>query len=156
MPMKVKKIMIINFINNTSESIDNFKNILERIATKTEVNLTLTQNFEIAVIFCENAEIKSLNFEFRGINQPTDVLSFQHDFQFEMLEDELGDIFINLDFAELQAEKYQHSLKREVGFLFVHGLLHLLGYDHKTASEEAEMFALQDNILEGIISREKV
>ena len=65
----------------------------------------------------------------------------------------LGDIFINVEAVVSQAKQYQHSEKREIGFHFLHGLLHLLGYDHQDLKQEKAMFALQDKILEGIVKR---
>ena len=74
---------------------------------------------------------------------------------YEMMEDdnELGDIFINVEAIRNQAKEYGHSLRREVCFLFTHGLLHLLGYDHMEEDEEKEMFALQDVILDEIVPK---
>ena len=66
---------------------------------------------------------------------------------------DLGDLFINIDYARRQAREYGHSEAREFGFLFTHGLLHCLGYDHMTPEEEKEMFALQDRILDPLVSR---
>jgi probable rRNA maturation factor len=66
---------------------------------------------------------------------------------------DLGDIFINIDYARRQAKEYGHSEKREICFLFTHGLLHCLGYDHMTEKDEKEMFGLQDRILDPIVSR---
>ena len=68
-------------------------------------------------------------------------------------EKDLGDLFINIDYARKQAREYGHSEKRELGFLFTHGLLHCLGYDHMNPEDEKKMFALQDRILDPIISR---
>ena len=62
----------------------------------------------------------------------------------------LGDIFISIDHAKMQAEEYGHSLKREMCFLFTHGLLHLLGFDHMEAEDEKEMIAMQKAILEAL------
>jgi probable rRNA maturation factor len=88
------------------------------------------------------------------VDRPTDVLSFplwEPDEEWVIDEEEervaLGDIVISLPKAKEQAEAYGHSLNREVGFLAVHGFLHLLGYDHETKEEEKEMFAKQEEIL---------
>jgi probable rRNA maturation factor len=116
---------------------------------------------EVALTFVDDARIHELNREYRGIDRPTDVLSFamqegdEPDIVFDGLEDGesdpfsgmLGDIVISLERAKAQSEEYGHSLEREIGFLFVHGFLHLLGYDHQTAEEEAVMFAKQEEIL---------
>ena len=92
-----------------------------------------------------------------GIDRPTDVISFAiRDGLEDFIPDEekdLGDLFINIDYARKQAREYGHSEKRELGFLFTHGLLHCLGYDHMNPEDEKKMFALQDRILDPIISR---
>lgn len=69
-------------------------------------------------------------------------------------EAELGDIFINVQAVKTQAEEYGHSQHREVCFLFTHGLLHLLGYDHMEEADEKVMFSLQDEILDELVKRE--
>lgn len=91
---------------------------------------------EISVSFVDDAQIKELNAEYRNIDKPTDVLSFPlgeegvYDLNNETNAYMLGDIVISLETATLQAEVYGHSLEREIGFLTVHSMLHLLGYDH--------------------------
>ena len=96
---------------------------------------------EISIAFVNNEKIKELNNKFRNINEVTDVLSFPMD------EEILGDIIISAERALSQSKDYGHSFKREICFLFVHGLLHLLGYDHLSKEEEKEMFSLQEKIL---------
>ena len=112
---------------------------------------------EVSVSFTDNAGIHELNKKFRGIDRPTDVLSFPlFDYTGESEEppvDELmgmlGDIVISLEQAALQAEEYGHSFEREVAFLTVHSMLHLLGYDHETGEEdEADMRRCQSEIME--------
>ena len=95
--------------------------------------------------------IKRINREYRNIDKVTDVISFAlldsgEDAEYED-EIELGDIFINRDRVYAQAAEYGHSTKREFVFLFVHGLLHLLGYDHMEKEDERKMFALQKKIV---------
>jgi len=112
-------------------------------------------DWEMGITFMNNAEIQALNLQYREQDKPTDVLSFA-------FEDEesgvqypagagapqiLGEIFISVERAREQAETYGHQFGRELTFLALHGFLHLLGYDHKTAGEEAEMFGLQKKIL---------
>lgn len=118
---------------------------------------------EVALTFVDDEEIQALNKAYREKDKPTDVLSFpqweDNDDEMTIVYDEddapeedaemIGDIVISLQTAKRQAEEFGHSLEREVCFLFVHGFLHLLGYDHEEGdAEEAEMFAKQDQILQ--------
>ncbi|WP_281888210.1 rRNA maturation RNase YbeY [Paenibacillus sp. YYML68] len=149
---------------------------------------------EVALSFVDDAAIQELNMQYRGLDKPTDVLSFsmmemgedeiaiiygdeefdEEEFEFieveggadgktgstgsdendELEDDEegeeepLGDIIISVERAAAQAEEYGHSLERELGFLFVHGFLHLIGYDHQNEDEEKRMFAKQEAILQ--------
>ncbi|MHA6483733.1 rRNA maturation RNase YbeY [Paenibacillus sp. strain BS8-2] len=119
---------------------------------------------EVALTFIDDEGIHTLNRDYRGIDRPTDVLSFamqedgtdELDIIFEVddenekdpLSGMLGDIIISVDRAKLQSEEYGHSLEREIGFLFVHGFLHLIGYDHQDDASEAEMTAKQETILQ--------
>lgn len=109
---------------------------------------------EISVTFVNDEEIQELNRTYRDKNQPTDVLSFPmyeaDQVEIETFEDEpllLGDIIISVPKAKEQAEEYNHSFERELGFLLVHGFLHLLGYDHGDEGAEKEMFSRQEEIL---------
>jgi len=104
---------------------------------------------EVSLVFVSNAAIRKLNSTWRDKNAPTDVLSFP-------LNDiappggmpwELGEIFISTEKALEQAKTFGHSVDRELAFLTVHGLLHLLGFDHETPEEEKAMFARQSKIL---------
>lgn len=118
-------------------------------------------NFEISVMFVDDEEIRTLNKLHRNIDRSTDVLSFpmfEYDENGEIIEEYadfnkngellLGDIVISLEHAEAQALEYGHSFLREVGFLTVHSMLHLFGYDHMTKEDEEEMFSYQAEILE--------
>lgn len=110
----------------------------------------------LSVSFIDNDEIQTINKEYRQIDKPTDVISFAFldnmSNKEEMLQSEdvvvLGEIYISIPKAIEQATQYSHSLHRELSFLFVHGLLHLLGYDHIEKEDEVIMFELQDKILE--------
>jgi len=126
--------------------------------------LNLGENFEVSVTIVDDNKIQEINREYRFIDKATDVISFAIEdndeedfavfFDSEFMEEEvqiprlLGDLFISIDKAENQAEAFGHSLERELGFLTVHGFLHLNGYDHQTEAEEKEMFSLQEEILE--------
>jgi probable rRNA maturation factor len=118
---------------------------------------------EVDLTFVDDEGIHELNREYRGIDRPTDVLSFamneitndeleiiyelEEGEGLESVPDVLGDIIISVPRAKLQSEEYGHSLERELGFLFVHGFLHLLGYDHQDEASEAEMMGKQEAVL---------
>lgn len=105
---------------------------------------------EVSVTLTDNENIHALNLEYRDVDRPTDVLSFP---TFDEEPDgegyiPLGDIVISLERAGSQAAEYEHSFEREVAFLCVHSVLHLLGYDHELSPEaEKEMFGKQEEIL---------
>ena len=102
------------------------------------------------IIFVTKEEIHELNKQYRGVDRVTDVISFAlEDVNDVSLSDirVLGDIYICIDRMKEQAIEYNHSETRELSFLTVHGLLHLLGYDHQTKEEEEVMFNLQRKIL---------
>ena len=149
--------MEISVINQSEEKQwSRFRKDFSIIAKRTEEILKLEKS--ASVIFVNPEEIHEINKTYRGIDRPTDVISFalmDSEDDYEMMEDdnELGDIFINVEAIRNQAKEYGHSLRREVCFLFTHGLLHLLGYDHMEEDEEKEMFALQDVILDEIVPK---
>ena len=103
-----------------------------------------------SVIIIDNERIHEINKTYRGIDRPTDVISFalEEDENYEVKERLLGDIYISIDKVYEQAKEYNHSIKRELFFLVTHGFLHLLGYDHMTPEDEKEMFSLQEEILD--------
>lgn len=115
---------------------------------------------EVELIFTDNEGIRALNREQRGVDRATDVLSFplleQEDGGVVVYDEDfaegrvlLGEIVLSLERAKCQAEEYGHSFRREIGFLAVHSILHLLGYDHELGEkQEKEMFARQDEILD--------
>ncbi|MCD8215090.1 MAG: rRNA maturation RNase YbeY [Clostridiales bacterium] len=113
-----------------------------------------SDNVEIGLTLVSNEAIRELNKKFRGIDSETDVLSFPLiDFRGDLPDFTghrvpLGDIVISIDRAKQQSKEYNHSLERELGFLAVHSMLHLMGYDHMTEEEEAVMFFKQKEILE--------
>ncbi|EGF07292.1 MULTISPECIES: rRNA maturation RNase YbeY [Streptococcus] len=157
--------MYIEMVDETGqvskEILKQTQEILEFAAQKTGKD-----NKEMAVTFVSNARSHELNLEYRDTDRPTDVISLEykpeldiavdeedlldHPELAEMLEDfdaYIGELFISVDKAREQAEEYGHSFEREMGFLAVHGFLHINGYDHYTPEEEAEMFGLQEEIL---------
>ncbi|MCY7017458.1 rRNA maturation RNase YbeY [Streptococcus sanguinis] len=154
------------------EMVDETGQVSEEILKQTQEILEFAaqkmgkENKEMAVTFVSNARSHELNLEYRDTDRPTDVISLEykpeldiavdeedlldHPELAEMLEDfdaYIGELFISVDKAREQAEEYGHSFEREMGFLAVHGFLHINGYDHYTPEEEAEMFGLQEEIL---------
>ncbi len=104
----------------------------------------------LSLVLVSNRQIRQLNKEWRDKDAATDVLSFP----LELVPPpaglpwEIGEVFISLPKAQEQAKEYGHSFKRELAFLFVHGLLHILGFDHLTKAQEKDMFGRQKRILE--------
>lgn len=107
------------------------------------------ENVEFNIIFVDKDTIHNMNKTYRNVDRVTDVISFalEDNKTIELDHRLLGDIYICIDKAKEQAEEYGHSFKRELSFLAVHGLLHLLGYDHMEEEEEKVMFQKQEDIL---------
>lgn len=140
------------FINQTDANLDEYEKEFTDIIHTTMQLLKIEDDIELSCIIVDDEEIHRINREYRNIDRPTDVISFAYEddevFEIEGMPRQLGDIFISIDKAKSQAEEYGHSFKREFCFLFTHGILHLLGYDHVNDEKEAEMmFGLQEVIL---------
>jgi probable rRNA maturation factor len=115
------------------------------------------ESCEISLLICDDAKIKELNSQYREKDSATDVLSFPMSDNHFKEGGMLGDIAISLDTAKKQAEDAEIDIKREISFLFIHGLLHLLGFDHEVSKEdEEEMFSLQEEILAKLVESGKV
>ena len=138
--------------NNTNYEIKDEIKIMKKIL-KRALKSEKIKNASFNVILIDDKEITKINKMYRKKDKPTDVISFA-------LEDNkksisaynkriLGDIYISVETAKKQAKEYNHSLKRELCFLSVHGLLHLLGYDHIEEKDEKIMFKKQELILDG-------
>lgn len=123
--------------------------------------LELKDNTEISLTFVHNPQIRKLNAQYRGVDRATDVLSFALEDDSDdspilldpelaaQIPENLGDLFISIDKVAEQARFLGHSADRELGFLIVHGFLHLNGYDHEQKDDEEKMFKLQEEILNG-------
>lgn len=125
---------------------DFFRETAQKVFTFTE-----TDNVHVAIIITDDSEIQKINSEFRGKDKPTDVISFAYrDEPFPLNEgiaEELGDLYISIDTALKQAEEYGVTPADELKRLTIHGLLHLLGYDHeKSEADEKIMAELEDKI----------
>lgn len=135
--------------NETDYEIDleEEKNIIEYALKYKKLN-----NVMFNVIFVDNETIRKINNDYRNIDRETDVISFALEdneeitFEFGRV---LGDIYISVPKMKSQAKEYGHSEKREMAFLTIHGLLHLLGYDHMNKEDEKIMFKEQEDILNG-------
>ena len=135
--------MKINFFNESNLDTKPYEKIIKGVLKK------IKNKKEFNIIFVDDEEIQRINRQYRNIDRVTDVISFALcDDPDNQMEDELGDIFIDLDQAFRQAEDYGHSITREVAFLAVHGYLHLCGYDHMTEEDEKVMFGKQKEVLE--------
>ncbi|MCL2416099.1 MAG: rRNA maturation RNase YbeY [Defluviitaleaceae bacterium] len=147
--------------NRTSINIAPFEDIIKNAIIQTLENELIRFVAEISVVFVDNDEIANLSNEYRGIFAPTDVLSFPQFSPGEIARANswaisenpqeilvLGDVVISMERAIEQAQDYGHSLEREIGFLTVHSILHLLGYDHETEAEYRQMNKKQDMILD--------
>lgn len=133
------------------------KMLIRRAIEETLAYEQYGNDVEVSVTLTDSEGIQDLNLRFRGIDAPTDVLSFPL-FDFEGETDEppvdeiqnmLGDIVLNLERTQAQAEEFGHSFEREAAFLTVHSMLHLLGYDHETSEEDdTDMRARQRAVME--------
>ena len=136
-------------INNEYGYQEDYSYLDEVIKRTLEKEEALNSIFSI--IFIDNEQIRKINATYRGIDRETDVISFAFEDvkdDFSLTKRVLGDIYISIPKMQEQAKSYGHSEKRELAFLTVHGLLHLLGYDHQTPEEEEKMFGLQKEILD--------
>ncbi len=138
-------IEVINLLDDKIELLDELKSFLYKVCEDEKLD-----NVIFNVIIVNNEKIHEINKEYRGIDRPTDVISFalEDDKSFNRNDIRvLGDIYISIDKVKSQSEEYGHSFKRELFFLAIHGLLHLLGYDHMTKEDEKVMFGKQEEVL---------
>jgi len=149
--------MRITFVNHSEDlEILKYKKKYRALAKLVSERFALADNLSISVVLMQDQEMTYYNKQYRNKDQPTDVISFAYqdaadDYQAQsQVKNYLGDLLINTDAITRQAMAYGHSYQREALFLFVHGLLHLLGYDHLDAEEEKAMFALQEELLNGL------
>lgn len=151
--------MDLQIIDETQQVSAHQLKLVKEILNYAADYLDLPSNTEMSVTLMNNEHIHEINKEYRGIDKPTDVISFameEDDSEGDIILPEefdlpknIGDLMISMDKVKEQAEYLGHSTDRELGFLAVHGFLHLNGYDHMKAEDEKEMFGLQDEILDG-------
>ena len=169
--------MLVDIIDDQAYLASGQEKLLHEVIEAAAKYLNLPEGIELDLSIVSNEEIQVLNRDYRGLDKPTDVLSFaltevtsEFDVDFahldlteeaeetenleetefeeeEAIPQHLGDIIISYPRAQEQAQDYGHSLDRELAFLAVHGFLHLNGYDHQTEEEAQEMFRIQEEVL---------
>lgn len=132
--------------------------LAEKLLAFAAQELQLKDSDEMSLTFVKNPEMKQLNEQYRGVDRATDVISFAINDDDEgiimdeemasLIPQDLGDLFISIDKVKEQALFLGHSEDRELGFLVVHGFLHLNGFDHEKPDDEKKMFSLQEKILD--------
>lgn len=136
--------MIIHLTNKTKESLK--ENDFERIA-EIAFSYLKRKAKKIELIITSDKEVRSLNKAYRNIDKTTDVLSFiYHDQNFPGTKDILGEIIISLQQVERQSREQKENVKNELYKIFIHGLVHLMGYDHSTDEEHVEMKKIEEEI----------
>lgn len=145
--------LTIDFLDEESYTTEKERSDIETLINYTYDYLKNDKDAEVSISFVSEEEIQAINRDYRDKDEVTDVISFA------LLDDDsdvdiigmpvtLGDIIINTNRADEQAKEYNHSYKRELMFLSLHGFLHLLGFDHMNEEDEKEMFGLQKEILD--------
>src|SRR5699024_1065302 len=145
--------LTIDFLDEESYTTEKERADIETLINYTYDYLKNDKDAEVSISFVSEEEIQAINRDYRDKDEVTDVISFA------LLDDDsdvdiigmpvtLGDIIINTNRADEQAKEYNHSYKRELMFLSLHGFLHLLGFDHMNEEDEKEMFGLQKEILD--------
>ncbi|GAA6113087.1 MAG: rRNA maturation RNase YbeY [Apilactobacillus sp.] len=153
--------MDLEIYDKTKDGVDEkHVELVQNVLQFASKQLNLKDNTEMSVTFVNNDEIKEINSKYRGVDRATDVISFaieDGEDEFPLIMDEemaaeipenIGDIFVSIDKVSEQAEFLNHSYERELGFLVVHGFLHLNGYDHMKQEDEDVMFPLQRKIMD--------
>lgn len=146
----------IDFLDETNEISEQDQEQIEKLLNFAAGKEIVDNETEVSVTFVNNDRIQEINKEYRDKDKPTDVISFAME---ELGEGEvaltgmdiprvLGDIIISVEKTREQAEEYGHTFQRELGFLALHGFLHLLGYDHETEEDEKIMFSRQKVLLD--------
>ncbi len=147
-------------ITDGSELTGKLKKIITEVCKKCLLKEAFKYKADVGILFTDNKGIRELNRKHRNIDKPTDVLSFPmqdikkgvmasvpHEYDYTGGNILLGDVVVSIDKIREQAAKYGHSIERETAFLISHGVYHLLGYDHSTEDEEAEMAEKQEEVL---------
>lgn len=150
MPKNIPKIKLM--VTNKVKFNPDIRKLIKKCCQSVLIEENFVENVEISVILTNDDEIRALNKQYRNKDAVTDVLSFpMNDENLDTGEIVLGDIVINIQRAAEQAEQYSHSIEREIAFLTIHSMLHLLGYDHENDSGSEEiMREKQTRLLSGL------
>lgn len=143
---------VILTIEDDNYSSEEFLEIINKSIEKTLEVMDLHSNYEVSVTLVDGKTIRELNKEYRGVDKVTDVLSFPLDFgsELDMPITPLGDVVINLEKIKEQAEEFGHSEMRELSYLTVHSLLHLLGFDHIADEDRKDMREKEKEIMKAL------
>lgn len=138
------------FYDNRQDEIEiteEMTSLIEKSVDAVLEVLELDKDVEVSVSFVSDDEIRELNRDYRNVDRTTDVLSFPIDDEFEINSRILGDVVINTRKVIEQAKEYEHSNERELSYLTVHSILHLLGYDHIEESDKEEMRSVEKQVM---------
>ncbi len=142
------------YIDNRQEKIqitDEINDIIKLVTREVLLSELNSLDYEISISFVDNEEIRLLNRQYRNIDQETDVLSFPMDEEFDFPGVSLlGDIVISMEKVVEQAKEYSHSIDREIAYLTVHSIYHLLGYDHMEDEDKKRMREKEKNTMRKI------
>jgi probable rRNA maturation factor len=143
--------LTITFQNKTKQQVKEIEELAQKMIDSVIEILKIKTDVALDISFINKVEALKLNQDYRQENYVPDVISFPSGFNLKFARQigiyELGDLFICLEVAKQKANYYHHQLNEELSFLFVHGVLHLLGYDHENKKDQKKMFTLQDKIL---------
>ena len=148
--------MNIDFVYEDEKHLcqEDYEAVFRKIIETALQTLQIDDDVELSCVIVDDEQIHQMNRDYRHIDRATDVISFaledNEQFYVPGMPRSIGDIFISVDHAKVQAEEYGHDLKREMCFLFTHGLLHLLGFDHMIEEDEIQMIAMQKSILDAL------
>ena len=143
-------------ITDEQKAVEINIDFIRDIATEIMTFIKSPDNAQLSMVFCDDESIKELNNEYRGKNQPTDVLSFPIELENFVPEIRmLGDIVISTDTAIKQAKEYNHPVETEIVILLIHGLLHLHGYDHIEEEDNEKMRTKEKEIFKYLCDNKK-
>ena len=146
-------------INELEDFNEDYEEVYLKIIREACKELDIQDDLELSVIFVDDKRIHEINREYRQIDRSTDVISFaledSEQYYIEGMPREIGDIFISIDHAKMQAEEYGHSFEREFAYMIVHGFYHLMGYDHIKEDDKKVMREKEEKVLKDLnINRE--